>query len=401
MKKVFILLFIFVFAVFGMTTAKADMSGPEMREFEIVVTNSNGTDYVDHNGSYAGHLAKDEKVYVIYEYDEKYMIGKKKVDNFGIERTESIGYITSFDDFDIVEDEVDPTQGLDDKIIKKFDTAQKAIVYAKDGVDVFKGPSDAYEKVGHLKNGTKLTFKYAIASIDLTYIYVTSGDIKGWVNIQKGAVLIENEKQYVFKTDVETECGVIPKNTVTTPIYRTDVWAKKALFQYNDCETLLNVFKDENIFVIYGAPYKALVDINIYASADRSSDVIGKIPAGSEFTLLATDEYGYIAEEPASYVKFNDVMGWALVSYESFEYVSETEEEPAKIEDTLVVEEKTEEETVKPTTSTKMSLNTLIILCSCGVGLLVITAVVIIILVNKNKKPKVETPVTEESTEEK
>ena len=403
-KKIFILLFICAFAMFNMTSAKADMSGPEMREFEVVVTSSAGIDYTDYQGNLAGHLNLGDKVYVVYEYDGKYSLGKM-VTKYGVESTETFGYVNSLEGFDTVEKEVDPTIGLEDKDIQKFDKEQKAIVYAKDGVDVYSGPSNAYKKVGHLIKGTKLTFKYGIGGFDLTYIYVEYGNVKGWVKILESAVLLENTKQYVFKTDIETECGVIPKNTVTTPMYRTDIWSGLALFKYNDCEVLLNVFKDDKIYQIYGSNNKAKVDLNIYKYADETSEVIGTIPAGSEFTGLAQDGGNYSMDAILPrYVQYNDIKGWIFDSSETSEIVSYNEE-PNKIEDTVKVEEEKQEEVVEEekntTTNKKIGLNTLIILCGFGVGILVITALVIIILVNRSKKSKKVEAVTEEvKTEE-
>lgn len=398
-KKILIIISIFLFGLtINNISVKADMSAPEMREFEIEVIDPEGVDYYNYKNEVAGHLNKGDRVYVMYDYNGKYTLGISTT-KYGVERKESIGDVNSLDGFEIVEDTVDPTLDLEDKSIKKFDTAQKALVYAKDGVDVYKGPSDVYEKVGHIEKGTRLTYKYAITgyegSTGMTYIYIKYGDINGWISILKGSVLIENDTQFVFKEDVETECGVIPGNTVTTPIYKTDQWTHKAVFKYNDCEVLLNTLKDDKVLSIYSGNYIAKKDLNIYKTSDKTSEIIGTIPAGSEFKYLAGLDYSI--DGPTQYFKYNDIIGWNFDSYDSYEYVS-FDEEPTRIEDTLVIEETKEEPEEQQVVQKKVGLNTFIILCAFGVGLLIITALVTIILVNKSKKDNNN---TNSNTEEK
>ena len=385
-KRLLIIISIFLFGLtINTISVKADMSAPEMREFEIEVIDPEGVDYYNYKNEVAGHLNKGDRVYVMYDYNGKYTLGIS-ITKYGVESKESIGDVNSLDGFEIVEDTVDPTIKLEDKNIKKFDTTQKAIVYAKDGVDVYKGPSDVYEKVGHIEKGTRLTYKYAITgyegSTGMTYIYITYGDINGWISILKGSVLVENDTQYVFREDVETECGVIPGNTVTTPIYKTDQWTHKAVFKYNDCEVLLNTLKDDKVLSIYSGSYIAKKDLNIYKTSDKSSEIIGTIPAGSEFKYLAGLDYSI--DGPTQYFKYNDIIGWNFDSYDSYEYVFD--EEPTRIEDTLIIEEENNiEEESTPNKKPIFSINMFIIVCFVASAILVTTGLVIAILVNRKR----------------
>ena len=107
LKKIFILLIVFI-SFIAINSVKADMSAPELRPYEVVVTNPSGIDYYNYKGEVAGHLNKDDKVYVIYEYDGKYTLGVKTT-KYGFETQDSIGTVSTLDGFSLVDAEVDPT----------------------------------------------------------------------------------------------------------------------------------------------------------------------------------------------------------------------------------------------------------------------------------------------------
>lgn len=383
-RKIFILLIVFISAfMVNVSYIKADMSAPEIREFEVVVTDENGIDYYKYDGSVAGHLNKGDKVLVIYEYDGKYTLGVKEKTSYGFETNKTLGDVSSLDGLKIVQDIVDPKEITDDSVIK-YDEEQYARVNV-DKVDVYSGPSDAYEKVGTINKGLEFKYKYAIGSYgNITYVYIDSNNVTGWVDILKEKVLIQNNTQYIFKNDVSTKCGTIPKNTITTPLYKTDSWSHKALFKYNDCEVLYNAFRDENVLDIYEYINKVNTDITIYKDLD-SLEVIGTVPAGNNITVLAGGDF-MAGTENTRYIKYNDIIGWTNANDEVFEYVSEVDEK-IEIEDTIKVEEPKEinqsnNEEKKPT----VLVNTLIIACFAAAAILVITGLVIAILINKKKE---------------
>ena len=386
MKKLIALLIIFI-SFLSITVVHADMSAPEMRAFEVEVTASNGVDYYKWDGTVAGHLNKGDKVYVIYEYNGVYTLGINTT-KYGIETKESIGDVKSLDGFTIVEKEVKPD--IEDDRIIKYDEDQKAIVYSSNGVDIFSGPDDAYEKVGHIKKDVTLSYKYALKDMDITYIYVTYENTSGWVEILEGKVLIQNDTQYIFRNDVDTKCGIIPRNTITTPTYRTDKWDHKTLFEYNNCKILLDSFRDSEILDVFVSYQKNLKDIAIFKDADPSSEIVGTIPAGSIITVFAGGDF-MSGTESVRYVKYNDLVGWSLDNDAAFEYISQPETiEEEKIEDTVKVEEQKTPEDVKPVIQKKNPIETLILLCGFGIGLLIITALVVIILINRKKAVKKE-----------
>ena len=389
-KNILIALAIII-SVLWIEVVHADMSGPELREFEVVVINPDGVDYYDYNGTVKGHLNKDDVVLVMYEYNGKYTLGKKETASYG-EYSKSIGDVNSLEGFSIVQEEVDPTKLIDDNTITKYDEPQKAKVVNTDGVDVYAGPSSIYKRVGHIDNGTILTYKY---STEGTHIYVEYNGFKGWAEILKGKILVQNDTQYIFSKDVVTECGTVPKNSITTPIFKTDRWTHKAVFEYNNCEFMHNTLKDEEVFGIY--PYNRIpkIDVSLYEYADTSSTVLTTIPANTEITTLAASDYFY-DENVIIYAEYNGIKGWIIEDINNISFsVSSDPEEEVKVEDTIKIED-IELPTKEPTGGSvemprsTFPLKVFILLCILGVSVLAVTAVVIIILVNRSKKNNIE-----------
>ena len=377
-----ILFLAIILSVLWIEAAHADMSAPELRQFEVVVINPDGVDYYDYKEVLAGHLNKNDIAIIMYEYNGEYTLGSSESDKYG--NHEILGYVKSLDGFSIVQDEVDPTKITDDNTIIKYETAQKARVNNADGVDMYAGPSSVYEKVGHIDDKTTLTYKY---STEGTHIYVEYNGKKGWVEILNGKVLVQNEAQYIFKDDITTECGTIPRNTITTPTYRTDKWTHESVFEYNGCEFIYNTFRDEKVFSIYPYTEKIIVDLPLYEYADSTSTLLGTVPAGTKLTVLASkDTFG--DQEYVIYAKYNDIKGWAVGSGEIFDYSTFTESDE-KVEDSIKPTEEPETP-AEPKVDVKkgISLQELIILCSMGGVLLIVTAVAVVILINKTKNNK-------------
>ena len=395
LKKILILLILFI-PIF----VNADMGAPVLREFEIVVVNPNGVDYTPYQYSDVAdpHLAKDTIVYVKAEYNGTYEIGVKDSDTII-----SIGTIDSLDGFSIVQEEVDPTKTENDKSIIKYDSKQKAIVNNENGVDILQGPSTVYKKVGTIKKGTELEYEYAIkGESGITYIYVTYDGKKGWVDILNENVLISNNQQDIFRNDVSRSCGTIPNNTITTPNYRTDSWSRKALFEYNDCKVLLNIFRSEDVLLVtpgtqdWPSNYKTLKDVNVYETADTSSKLVGTIPAGTEVVMLAcVDEM--TSDVNVQYIDYNGMRGWSVGNpSEMYEHVGGTLKD-IKVEDTLKLKANTDEKKVEVKKDNNKNNNSkilglsskeFVIVCAAAGVLLSLTGVIIIVLINKKKNTK-------------
>ena len=383
-KKLFILLLLCVPCF-----VKADMGAPMLREFEIVVVNPDGVDYEanDYNEEATGHLDKDSVVLVTDDFNNQYTIGVKESDG----TTSILGKVNSLDGFSIVQEEVDPSKTDNDSSIKKFDTKQKALVYSEKGVNIYKGPSKIYKYVGTIKKGVKLDYQYAIdGEGGITYIYVDYKGQKGWVEILNKNVLIENEVQFIFRVDVDSECGIIPKNTIVKPEYKTDRWSGSALFENKKCKTLLKTFKSEEIMTLYNLKAKSKVEIPIYDDTDKSN-LIMTIPSNADL-IYYTGSDSQMGTIDIHYVEYNGKRGWAFVTYDDFEIEYGDKVEYAKIDLAEKKEVKKEESKKEEKKDDKklfgLNKNEFVLVCVAGGVILSLTGLIIIILINKKKKNK-------------
>ena len=386
-KKILIIMLLFIPCF-----VKADMGAPMLREFEMVVVNPEGVDYepYEYAEEATGHLNKDEVIVVMSEYNNEYDIALKKATGEKV----SIGKIKSFDGLSILQDVVDPTKITNDNSINKYDTKQKAIVYNEKGVGIYQGPSKIYKNVGYLKKGTKLEYEYAIKSEGtITYIYVDYNGKKGWVEILEKNVLIENEVQYIFRVDVESECGIIPKNTIIKPEYKTDKWSKSALFEYKKCKSMLYTFKSDEILPLYNGKAKSKVEIAVYDDSDKTN-LITTIPANTEFIYYTGTDATYDSLD-IQYVEYDGKRGWSFASLEDFEITKIEYNDYANLDNydkeaIKVTKKNTKKETKKDNKILNLDSKEFIILCAGGAVVLSLTALVIVVLVNKKKKNKIE-----------
>ena len=375
MKKILKSL-ILLLAIFPLLV-KADMGAPQVRQYEIVVVKEGGIDYFEDPDyqKVAGHLNKEAVVTVVMEFDD---ITNIMVDNqyYYIKRE---GVIAK-------ENEVTPSSSG----VKKQVKIKKAIVNNKNGVEVKKGPASIYETVGIIPYNTELTWQYYIDNEGMTYIYIEKDGIKGWIDILKESVLIENDNTYLITSDINTECGIIPANKIMQASYATDMWSGKTIFDYKNCRVEKESRGTEIAIVLDKLPTnKISVDTTIYENVDFSGKAIATIPKNEEFIEIANvtdrgDEYSTM------FVKYQENYGWIKVDYENSEYTGNTvsseeivkklsleKEEEHKVEETPVQEEK--EEPKKEESTTK---DTIIMAVIAGVGL-AIAALGLIILVNK------------------
>lgn len=395
-KKLFILLLLCVPCF-----VKADMGAPMLREFEIVVVNPDGVNYepLQYSDVSDPHLAKDQVVVVESEYDGKYYISVREEDG----TLTGIGTINSLEGFSIVQEVVDPTKNENDLSIKKYDSKQKAIVYSENGVNIYQGPSKIYKNVGTIKKGAKLEYQYAIdGEGGITYIYVDYNGKKGWVEILEKNVLIQNEAQYIFRVDVESECGIIPKNTIIKPEYKTDRWSRSALFEYNKCKTLLNIFKSDDIITLYNGKAKSKVEIAVYDDSDKTN-LITTIPANTEFKYYGGTDATFGSLD-IQYVEYEGKRGWSFASLEDYEITNIEYDDYANLDNSdkegkKETKKNTKKETKKENKILNIDSKEFVILCVAAGVIVSLTALVIILLINKKKKAKKNIIVEEKATD--
>ena len=369
MKKIKLLLLL---AILVPAYVKADMGGPMMIPYEMIVTNPDGKDCSNYDNTKTYHIDKDAKFTVNFESTDRYYITYNE-DNCEL---------TSLDGAVLVKEEIDPVKEYKEDgsglSVKKLDKAKSVLVYAENGVDVQKGPASAYSKVGKLEKGKKLTYQYYTDS----YVYIEDGTLKGWIDTLEIKVLIENSTQYITMTDMKLSCGTIPKNTIVVPAYNSDAWSHKSLIEYQGCKDLVeNRFGTKEMTMINSTKEHSKAELTIYEFYGNEGKELAKIPTDTDFIIYAQN--GIQGDETVNiYVEYNDTKGWVKTTYSNYSYVEDLDKE---LEPTTTEEEPTEVDP-EPTPAPKAE-NPYEFAIKWGViGLtVVLAAIVIIVLINKNK----------------
>lgn len=372
---------------------KADMGAPEVRPYELVVIDPDGVDYYPDETatSPSGHIDKDEVVEVTYEYDGAYHITLKNND---------YGVLKSSEGTALVKDEVDPTKEQDDYIFK-LDKEKVAIVYAKEGIDLYKGPSSIYDKVTHVKKGTKLKYYYKTSD---THIYTEYNGKKGWAEVLNEKILLPERADYIAKSDIKLSCGTISKNKVVQIKYKTDIWSHKGLVEFNNCEELVDIFRSSELLNVYKQNATSKKDLKIYEYAGNSGKELGIIPSGSEFLSIAA--YYIMGEEIGDiYVEYNDIRGWIKANFNDYE-VDENELENKEIldissdSDDEEIEEKEEikenKTEIKKDKKQAKSDDYVLICVIVGVSVALSSLVTIIIMNKKNNQKTITDEIKKE-----
>ena len=372
-------------------TVNADMGAPITEPYEMLVIAPDGIDCYDYNGKVNGHLDYNSKFKVKYEYDmddnsgRVYYIETSEDDNTDRE-------LKSLDGAVLITKELNPATIKSMNIEK---TSGKALVYAKNGVDLLKGPAPVYDKIAHINNGTILNYTYTVGEDAVVYVYVNYNGKSGWVSILKRQVLLESEEPYIFRTDYTTSCGKILKGTIIKSSYTTDTWSGEHLFKYNGCEELIPTFRSDDVLIIGGSKETAYKSLKVYEYPEKEGKLITTIPANAEFNLYASS-FSYGEYEDDGYVEYDGKRGWihekddsyGSEKYEKveFEYDFEEDEIPSKDKEQPTTGGEESEEQNEESTSKKPDDYVLTyVIIGTSVGLV---AIIIIILANRNKKLK-------------
>ena len=382
MKKILkLLLAIIMFVPF---IAKADMGAPTVRSYKAVVIKAEGITKYDDDWSKDGTLAKDSVVEVEYEIKEKGVV-----------------YLSV-------------------KMVDKLEKSTEFKVFAKDGVDVRKGPSASYEKVGHLDQGTTGKYRYFID--ESSYIYVDVAGVTGWVDQIDAAVLTKGGP--VILAEIQNggdACGNIPANTTFDEIWYSIAWDGVSIADYNGCQAELSWFKNEDMVTLLSEPdvEKTLKEVKLYQTP-TSKKVLGSIPKGEKATFISDIhyEFDFGPGDMYIYAEYKGVKGWAPYKSEYFKSAEEYEEdwdddedeEEPEIEDEDPVmpyeepeeEEELEEEEEEVTEKkhrreeededdeedNELASRDIVIMCCIGAGTFLIGGAITIIFVNRKKKVK-------------
>lgn len=329
MKKVLTCLLVMI-AILGIHLCVfADMGIPGIRSYEAVVTNINGAECVIGYGDNQRTeiLPYGTKIKVDYEY--RLEEGIKA--SFMPENSIYDGTINISD--------IKPVKEVyvSNNLIKN--EPYNFVVLAKEGVEIYNGPADAYSKTGIvIPMGTEIVAYSERDISESPWYYVTYNGNSGWIceldsalvrKIGDGDVymtvgetsLVEYGRSYIGGSDVPKELAVIPANTFIENVYVTDPWSQGYLVMYNG---MLGEVYNRSFAWSHDVRSLEITEkpVKMYESCDENSKVIiDEIPVGTIISYELENEYsGYV------YATYNGKTGWVYV--ESFESLDTVEKNP-------------------------------------------------------------------------
>ena len=388
MKKI-ILVLISLFIL----NVKADMGPPMIIEYEAVVTNKNGASCYSDGKKTSEIVPFGEVVKVMFEIDGKYVdasYGENKSCNL---RASDIKAKT--DSFSYKEDGVD-------KI-----TSKKAIILAKGGLNMRKGPSIAYSKVVTIPQYSVVTLKYRAGTF---WYYAEYNGKSGWISGMNEYFGMEGDEILYSYNSVDIydmnnknkKIGTIPPLTEITsylelvqytgPAYLVNYNGIKGyvLYMPNKVEGTLQLLKDAKLYqgkkIVKTLSKGEKFDFsNMDYSEMSETDTGFYLPDQKGYVILDTNDYKMI-NEPKKVEKTTMVIGKGL-----FGEKNTTKPDNNNEEQNEVIENRQEEvkEEVKEKTESKFNTKEIIIIVLLASILLALTALIIIKLVNMKKDKKV------------
>ena len=350
MKKVYSFILIFILSIcIGINfESNADMSAPIIDSYDVYVTNVNGAKYYDTTewdlvyGSKLtekGIIQYNQKITIEYEEEiknEKYGIFHLEGDNFS--------YYINLKDVSKLENKY-TSYDKDSKV--------KAVILCDEGVEMYDGPSYAYNSKNIIiPKGTTLN-SYRKDSTNESgdlcpWVYVTYNGKSGWICELNGRIGFESKyvcklkttyNTYIFKSLEERNkfiwkydhnkdfiAETIPANTEIEKenFKEVDPWSESYYITYNGISGY--VYEDDFSCSYYYNVNDSInyENTNIYEFASTGSKVLLKdIPVGAEIEeSFSTDIRG----QGWIYGKYNNVEGWIYYFDEGYFEEKEKEE---------------------------------------------------------------------------
>ena len=354
----------------------ADMGAPGVREYKVTPKSQEGAAIYDYGGQgiiKIGTVAYGQEVAIVQEFEIDGII-------YGYYYDDNIGscYI-KLSEFKVAGESTEKDEAL-----------YAARVFAEDGLELYAGPAYAYEKTGKtVAKGTVLAASDFIGYG--TWIYIENGDVKGYVNAEKGGLGI------LYKKDVISR----QTNKEYSSFYQLDNWSRAIMV--NDGENYIKLYQgmsdSENpgysTKYFYKNSASVIKDWKLQKEGDFDSEIITTIPNGETVTILYEGGSNCVSYD---YVIYKDQKGWInnngcendnVLKTDDFEKLEKTDDYMEYNEGKVLYDTYKEEEeaaTKKNSTAKATNPNTIMITAVCAGGAIVLASLVTMILVNKKKK---------------
>ena len=395
-KKYSLLILLLVFII--PYIVKADVPTVDLEIYEGVVINSEGADiyqYEDDELTKYKHVEYDTKIEVYYEEtikDVKYSVGK--IDGEGTD------LFIKYDEILILEDEVQPTN----KIVSKLPTKIPYRVAATEGLKMYKGPSIHYDEVGEIPSGTVGSYQYYVKNS--YYVYVESGETKGWINYDKSQIYIKDRGSLITAGEIKLSCATVPPNTLLESPWYTDSESGNVLIEYKNC-TELWYYKNGNVAELLETPEKKYLQRDLKLYNRIGGQTLVTIKEGEKVKVLSElyeNKNTIDSDKPTTYyyVQYKDDKGW--IEFEKGYLSNKQKEDEPDIGTGADIEDKPDEESPEEkalreeaerqkgvrqaNADKKQKINNIISICVVAGIAISLGAVATIVFINKKKKKK-------------
>lgn len=378
MKKVKLIIFI-IFCLFTLNV-KADIESPEIVSHKVMVTNKNGTICYEDNKKTDKVIPYGTTLEVFYDISNGFIMVSNEQYSCNVKYSDVSAKTQKFD--------------INNSKVQKIEPI-KAIVLAKSGLNMRKGPSVTYSKIVTIPQNSTLKLTHQAG----TYWYYTEYNGKtGWITsmdhylgMDGKEVLISYEPINIYNSSGKAIIGKIPANT--------------------EIVTYLKLNGDFDYYVIYNG-IKGYIR-NVYYKTDglgkiklledyiiideKTGKEIKKITAGQELEYTIQDQNTgfYIPDKGIMMSLQEDKIEYlkkANILIKKTGYIGEGlfGEEKKKIEKEEINEE-IKEPIIEEEPEKEISGKDIIIICLLGGIFLALVSLIVIKLVNSKKnKPKKE-----------
>ena len=390
MKKIKLLIILFI--CLFVANVKADMGAPTVITHKVKVTNKNGAQCYE-DGKKTGKVIPYGTTLDLYsDIDGSYIYVSGDEYNCNIKYSDISAVNQNF--------------SLNNENVSKLDTPKKAIVLAKGGLNMRKGPAVTYGRMTTVPQYSIVTLTYNAGTY---WYYTTYNDKSGWITgmdaylgFDGKEVLINHKAVKMYSANGKTVLGTIPANTEIEEYIELSGTPYSNLYYYVIYNGNKGYIKETMGHKTDGkGKIKLTKDYILY---DDNGKVTKKVTAGQEFEYSI--KYGpnefYIPNK-------NEIL---YLTNDQFEYVKESKEltktkgylgeglfGEAKTTKTEVVEPEEEKEQEKEPVIAKeenKNYKDIIIIGLLAGIFAALTALVIIKLVNSKKKPVIAKEIKEE-----
>ncbi len=374
MKKVYVLVFVILTLLISV---KADMESPHIIEHEVMVTNKEGAICYE-NGK------KTDKVIpygTMLKVDHD--ISGSFIDVFNSDYSCNVKFSdvsAKTQSFDINNSEVEKL------------TPTKAIILAKGGLNMRKGPAVSYSKILTIPQYKTVTITHKAGSF---WYYTEYDGKKGWITGMDGyigydgkEVLCNYETTKIYSNDGKKVLGTIPANQEITDyviltgtpynsnnyyvIYNDIKGYVKEMFNKTDGDGIVKLLKDYDVKDSKGNLKKKITANQELKYNMISQNNIGYFPENKLEVYIDNEYFDYV-KKANLLTKTRGYIGEGLYGEDKEENIVTEQEEPA--EEPL----QTEENKLK-------SNSEIIIICVLSSIIGALTCLVIVILVNRKKE---------------